>query len=124
MGAEPYRTNPVFRETVDLCVAICDGYSLPPFLDMITGNEVDESTKDAAQIQLAVITLEIALTAFWRSVGIEAAMVIGHSLGEYAALHAAGVLSLSDTLNLAIVPKCSWSDVNLILAQCSQCRPQ
>lgn len=100
MGAELYCTSPVFRETVDLCVAICDGNGFPPFLDMITGDGVDESIKDAAQIQLAVITLEIALTAFWRSVGIEAAMVMGHSLGEYAALHAAGVLSLSDTLYL------------------------
>lgn len=100
MGAELYRTSPVFRETVDLCVEICDGNNFPRFLDIITGDGVDESTKDTAQIQLAVITLEIALTAFWRSVGIEAAMVMGHSLGEYAALHAAGVLSLSDTLYL------------------------
>lgn len=100
MGAELYRTSPVFRETVDLCVAICDGNEFPSFLDMITGDGVDVSTKDAAQTQLAVITLEMALTAFWRSAGIEPAMVMGHSLGEYAALHAAGVLSLADTLYL------------------------
>ena len=100
MGAELYRTSPVFRETVDLCVAICNGNQFSSFLDIITGDGVDISTKDAAQVQLAVITLEIALTAFWRSAGIEPAMVMGHSLGEYAALHAAGVLSLADTLYL------------------------
>lgn len=100
MGAELYRTSPVFREMVDLCVAICDGNKFPSFLDIITAGGVDVSTKDATQIQLAVITLEIALTAFWRSAGIEPAMVMGHSLGEYAALHAAGVLSLADTLYL------------------------
>ena len=100
MGAELYRTSPVFRDTVNLCAAICDGNQFPSFLDIITGDGVDESTKDTAQIQLAVITLEIALTAFWRSAGIEPAMVMGHSLGEYAALHAAGVLSLADTLYL------------------------
>lgn len=100
MGAELYRTSPVFREKVDLCVAICDGNRFPSFLDIITDDGVDVSTKDPAQIQLAVITLEIALTAFWRSAGIEPAMVMGHSLGEYAALHAAGVLSLADTLYL------------------------
>lgn len=100
MGAELYRTSPVFRETVDLCVAICDGNKFPSFLDIITSDAVDVSIKDATQIQLAVITLEIALTAFWRSAGIEPAMVMGHSLGEYAALHAAGVLSLADTLYL------------------------
>lgn len=100
MGAELYRTSPVFCETVDLCVAICDDNKFPSFLDIITDGGVDVSTKDAAQIQLATVTLEIALTAFWRSAGIEPAMVMGHSLGEYAALYAAGVLSLADTLYL------------------------
>ncbi|KAF2679047.1 conidial yellow pigment biosynthesis polyketide synthase [Lentithecium fluviatile CBS 122367] len=90
MGAELYRTNSIFREKVHLCVAICDSNKFPSFLDIITDDG----------IQLAVITLEIALTAFWRSIGIGPAMVMGHSLGEYAALHAAGVLSLADTLYL------------------------
>ncbi|KAJ0122145.1 hypothetical protein J7T55_002657 [Diaporthe amygdali] len=100
MGAELYRTSPVFRKTVDLCVALCASNKFPPFLDIITDSDVDVSAKDAAQIQLAVVTLEMALTAFWRSAGIVPAMVMGHSLGEYAALHAAGVLSLTDTLYL------------------------
>jgi iterative type I PKS product template protein len=100
MGVELYRTSHVFRETVDLCVAISNDNNFPSFLDIITDKGVDMSTKNTAQVQLAVITLEIALTAFWRNAGVEPAMVMGHSLGEYAALYAAGVLSLADTLYL------------------------
>ena len=101
MGCELYRTSPIFRKTVDLCAAICAFHKFPSFLDIIITDAVDMSTRNAAQVQLAVVTLEIALTAFLRfSAGIEVAMVIGHSLGEYAALYAAGVLSLTDTLYL------------------------
>lgn len=100
MGSELYRTNSVFRRTVDLCVSICAANGFPAFLDIITDSTVDVSAKNAAQIQLAVVTLEISLTAFWHAAGIKPAMVMGHSLGEYAALHAAGVLSLTDTLYL------------------------
>jgi iterative type I PKS product template protein len=71
-------------------------------MDIITDGAADISTetKNAAQTQLAVVTLEIALTTFWRSIGLEPKTVMGHSLGEYAALYAAGVLSLTDTLYL------------------------
>lgn len=100
MGAELYRTSIIFWRTVNLCVEACEAYEFPPFLDIITDSTVDVSAKNAAQIQLAVVTLEIALTAFWRSAGVAPTMVMGHSLGEYAALHAAGVLSLTDTLYL------------------------
>ncbi|KAK8134346.1 hypothetical protein PG984_006358 [Apiospora sp. TS-2023a] len=100
MGAELYRTSPVFREKVDRCVAISKRHHFPPFLDIIADGTTDLSTKDAAQVQLATLTLEIALGAVWHAAGIEPAAVMGHSLGEYAALHVAGVLSLADTLYL------------------------
>ncbi|KAI4254310.1 MAG: hypothetical protein LQ352_003166 [Teloschistes flavicans] len=65
MGAELYRTCPIFHETVDICVAICSGNKFPSFVEIITDGGADLSTKNSAQIQLAVITLEIGLTAVW-----------------------------------------------------------
>lgn len=101
MGNQLYQTNGTFREKVDHCAQICADYGFPSFSEIITNSELDVSTKDPVQIQLAVFTLEIALAALWTSdAGLEASMVIGHSLGEYAALCIAGVLSLTDGLYL------------------------
>lgn len=100
MGSELYATSPVFREMVDLCVGICENHGFPPFLDLITDNSVDVLHKNTLKTQLAVLTLEISLAAFWQSTGVRPAVVMGHSLGEYAALHVAGVLSLADVLYL------------------------
>lgn len=100
MGSELYQTSPAFRNIIDLSVSICAQNGFPEFLDIITDPEVDMTTKDTAQTQLAVVALEIALAAFWRASGVEPAAVMGHSLGEYAALHVSGILSLTDVLYL------------------------
>ncbi|CAG8971037.1 hypothetical protein HYALB_00005275 [Hymenoscyphus albidus] len=100
MGSELYATCDTFRETVDLCSSICEEHKFSAFADIIIDKNVDFSTKDTIQTQLAVVTLEIGLAAFWRSCGIQPSMVMGHSLGEYVALHISGVLSLADVLYL------------------------
>lgn len=51
-------------------------------------------------LQLAITCLQMALGKFWKSLGISPRLVIGHSLGEYAALNIAGVLSDADTIYL------------------------
>ncbi|KAL8910261.1 MAG: hypothetical protein Q9171_004425 [Xanthocarpia ochracea] len=100
MGSGLYLTCSAFRETVDLCASICEEHKFPHFLDIITNNLVDMSTKNTIQTQLAVVTLEIGLAAFWRSSGIQPSIVMGHSLGEYAALQVSGAISLADMLYL------------------------
>jgi hypothetical protein len=50
--------------------------------------------------QPALFALEYALGVLWRSWGIEPAVVMGHSVGEYAAACLAGVFSLEDGLKL------------------------
>jgi acyl transferase domain-containing protein len=42
--------------------------------------------------------MEIALAKYWASLGIKPDIVMGHSLGEYAAMHVAGVVTASDTI--------------------------
>ncbi|TEA17331.1 Non-reducing polyketide synthase rads2 [Colletotrichum sidae] len=101
MGSELYKTNAVFREKANLCARLAASLGFPPFLDVITDAGTNASDKSTVQTQLAVVTLEVALAAFWTACcGVTPAAVVGHSLGEYAALHVAGVLSLADTLSL------------------------
>ena len=100
MGAELYKSSRVFREMIDLCVIVCHQQGFPEFLDIITTPSIDAATKNTTQSQLAVVSLEIALASFWKANGVEPDLVMGHSLGEYAALYVAGILSLTDVLYL------------------------
>ncbi|KAK1589819.1 polyketide synthase [Colletotrichum navitas] len=108
MGRELYHSSPVFRGMVDRCAQLCAEHGFPPFVDVIVdaagrqgeGVETESGGDTIVKNHLALVTLELALAAFWRHVGVEPTMVIGHSLGEYAALHVAGVLSLADALHL------------------------
>lgn len=100
MGAELYQTNLAFQDTIRLCARVCSDHQFPDFIDIITDRNIDISTKSPLQIQLSLVALEIGLAAFWKSIGVLPDMVVGHSLGEYAAMYAAGVLSLGDVLYL------------------------
>ena len=58
----------------------------------------DEQLRQTEITQPAILTVDIALTRLLASYGIEPAMVMGHSLGEYGALVASGALSFADAL--------------------------
>jgi epothilone polyketide synthase D len=47
-------------------------------------------------MQPAIFSMQVALASLWRSWGVEPAAVVGHSLGEIAAAHVAGALSLEE----------------------------
>lgn len=100
MAAELFATHPTFRETVQECDRICVSRGSPSFLGLLTDGSSLESMAQAspAQVQLAIVSIEVALAALWKSWGVSPMAVLGHSLGEFAALHVAGVLSLHDCL--------------------------
>ena len=55
---------------------------------------------ETAYTQPALYALQTGLWSLWRSWGLEATATLGHSVGEFAAAHAAGVLSLEDGARL------------------------
>ena len=60
--------------------------------------QLEEDLKQTEITQPAVLATDIALTRLLAAYGIEPEMVMGHSLGEYGALVAAGALPFADAL--------------------------
>ncbi|KAL3457362.1 hypothetical protein BJX64DRAFT_295952 [Aspergillus heterothallicus] len=90
---------PSFHEEVLQLDHIVRRLGLPSVLSVIDGS-VDENPS-AVVTQLGVVVVEIALARLWiLLMGVQPSAVIGHSLGEYAALVIAGVLSTADALFL------------------------
>ena len=103
MGETLYRSEPVYRAVLDRCDALLrderDGASL---LDVMFGRSgATGALDDPMWKQPAIYALECALTALWASLGVRPDVVLGHSLGEIAAAHTAGVLGLEDGLRFA-----------------------
>ena len=61
------------------------------------------SAYDGDGTQPALFVFQAALVEVWRSLGVRPDVVVGHSVGEYAALYAAGALSLEEGLRLTTV---------------------
>ena len=99
MGRELYRTNSFFRASIDQYDRLAKLLGLASFLPVIRDDDGRESFDyGAEESQLAHTSLQMALFRLWVSWGVAPSSVMGHSLGHYAALNAAGVLSDADTL--------------------------
>jgi myxalamid-type polyketide synthase MxaD len=92
MGSGLYRREPVFRAALDECARLFDELAGWKLIAEIGGERLD----DTRIAQPAIFAVQVALAALWRSWGIVPDMVVGHSLGEVAAAHFAGALSLED----------------------------
>ncbi|WSI52624.1 type I polyketide synthase [Streptomyces cyaneofuscatus] len=97
MGKELYAAFPAYREAYDTVTAELDHHLERPLADIIrTGQGLD----DTAHTQPALFAVEVALFRLLASWGVHPAYLAGHSVGELAAAHAAGVLDLPDAARL------------------------
>ncbi|WP_394618970.1 MupA/Atu3671 family FMN-dependent luciferase-like monooxygenase [Lentzea sp. JNUCC 0626] len=89
MATELYAEFPVFRAVIDELSELTDLRAL-----------LDPAAELA--VQPATFAFQVALAELWRSWGVEPEVVVGHSIGEYAALVVAGGLSRHDGLRLTV----------------------
>lgn len=100
MGKQLFENIPSFRSDLIHLDQIVQSHGCPSVLEFCSAAGDNLDSYSPFVIQVATICLEIALARLWISLGIVPHSVVGHSLGEYAALNIAGVLSDSDTIYL------------------------
>ena len=99
MGRELYGRQAQFTAQLDRCDTLFRAHTGRSVLQSIYAGD-GASLADTAFAQPAIFSIDCALAAMWQALGIEPDAVLGHSLGEFAAAHVAGVLTLEDAVKL------------------------
>ena len=110
IGATLFKSFPYYRQQIAHLDHLVQVFGFPSVIPLIEGTAQDGVSP--LTTQLTIVVSQIALAEFWSFLGVKPSAVIGHSLGEYAALVVAGVISAADAILLAgkraelVVSKC------------------
>jgi acyl transferase domain-containing protein len=100
MGRQLLAEEPVFRAKLEQCSELLRRYVSWTLLDELQAPEERSRLAETKVVQPALFAIQVALVKLLKSWGVPADAVIGHSVGEVAAAHVAGVLSLDEAARL------------------------
>jgi len=99
MGRELIKTQAVFREALEECDGLFRAHTDEWSLLGELGRDEESSRVNETHIaQPSIFSVQVALTRLWHSWGVVPGSIVGHSVGELAAVHVSGVLSLEDAV--------------------------
>ncbi|XXT16877.1 beta-ketoacyl synthase N-terminal-like domain-containing protein [Sorangium sp. So ce429] len=103
MHRELFAEEPSYRAALEACDAIVRrdaGWSL---LEELAAPEEASRLHETEVAQPALVAVQVATTELFRSLGVAPGAVVGHSVGEIAAAHVAGALTLDEALRLSVL---------------------
>ncbi|MBM7442702.1 non-ribosomal peptide synthetase/type I polyketide synthase [Streptomyces sp. HB132] len=100
MAGGLYAAHPVARRTLERCEEVYADEFGGTLLPLLVDESADDGVWPTETAQAALFAHQAALTDVWRAVGVRPALLLSHSVGEYAALYAGGAVTLDDGLRL------------------------
>ncbi|MDO9003894.1 MAG: type I polyketide synthase [Aquabacterium sp.] len=99
-GHALFQTQPVFKAALLACDDALTAQGHASATELLYGEQSAVLLQHTAHEQVALFALQYALAKMWLSWGIVPGMVLGHSVGEYAAACIAGVFDVATAINL------------------------
>lgn len=100
MARELLSTSTIFRQVVERCDELLRRHVDWSLLDELEANDEMSRLDQTAVAQPALFAVQVGLARVWQEYGIVPAAVTGHSVGEIAAAHIAGALTLDDAVRV------------------------
>ncbi|WP_437606620.1 SDR family NAD(P)-dependent oxidoreductase [Sorangium sp. So ce834] len=103
MGQQLLAEEPAFRAALEACEPLVQRHAGFSLLAELAAPEASSRLDRTEVTQPAIFAVQVALSALLRTLGVTPDAVIGHSVGEVAAAHVAGVLSLDEAIRIVAI---------------------
>ena len=103
MARELIETAPAFRDALSRAEEVIRAETGWSLVERLQQDAEGDACERIDFVQPALAAISIAYAAWLQEHGVEVAAVVGHSMGEAAAAHVAGALSLEDALRIVCI---------------------
>lgn len=103
MCRELLKQEPIFSQMIDRIDRVIKSEFNWSLRDALMADPKEKRLDEIELVQPAIFAIQVALVRLWQEWGITPDAVIGHSMGEVAAAHVAGILSLEEAIRVICI---------------------